>query len=81
MIRDDQSGFFIFTGNKIFINVSAGIPTITPEIVRPTKNYPEGVYRHFGWTEMVKALVRTPVIGSGDSYLPDGKNDLKEHDS
>lgn len=30
---------------------------------------------------MVKALVRTPVIGSGDSYLPDGKNDLKEHDS
>jgi len=63
-----------------YINVSAGIPAITPEIVRPTKNYPEGVYRHFGWAEMVKALVRIPVIGSGYSYLRDGKNDLKEPD-
>ena len=63
-----------------YINVSAGIPAITPEIVRPTKNYPEGVYRHFGWAEMVKALVKIPVIGSGYSYLRDGKNDLKEPD-
>ncbi|HSB04645.1 MAG TPA: NADH:flavin oxidoreductase [Thermodesulfobacteriota bacterium] len=63
-----------------YVNVSAGIPAITPEIVRPTKNYPEGVYRHFGWAEMVKALVKIPVIGSGYSYLRDGKNDLKEPD-
>jgi len=63
-----------------YINVSAGIPAITPEIVRPTKSYPEGVYRHFGWAEMVKALVKIPVIGSGYSYLRDGKNDLKEPD-
>ena len=63
-----------------YINVSAGIPAITPEIVRPTKNYPEGIYRHFGWAEMVKALVHLPVIGSGYSYLRDGKNDLKEPD-
>ena len=63
-----------------YINVSAGIPAITPEIVRPTKNYPEGVYRHFGWAEMVKTLVKIPVIGSGYSYLRDGKNDLKEPD-
>ncbi len=63
-----------------FINVSAGIPALTPEIVRPTKNYPEGVYRHFGWTKMVKKLVSIPVIGSGYSYLRDGKNDLKEPD-
>ena len=63
-----------------YINVSAGIPAITPEIVRPTKNFPEGVYRHFGWTEMVKGLVEIPVIGSGYSYLRDGKNDLKEPD-
>jgi len=61
-----------------YINVSAGIPAITPEIVRPTKNYPEGVYRHFGWAESVKSLVKIPVIGSGYSYLRDGKNDLKE---
>lgn len=63
-----------------FINVSAGIPALTPEIVRPTKNYPEGVYRHFGWTKRVKKLVNIPVIGSGYSYLRDGKNDLKELD-
>jgi 2,4-dienoyl-CoA reductase-like NADH-dependent reductase (Old Yellow Enzyme family) len=63
-----------------YINVSAGIPAITPEIVRPTKNYPEGIYRHFGWAEMVKALSKIPVIGSGYSYLRDGKNDLKESD-
>ena len=64
-----------------YINVSAGIPAITPEIVRPTKNYPEGVYRHFGWAKAVKHLVEIPVIGSGYSYLRDGKNDLKEPNS
>jgi 2,4-dienoyl-CoA reductase-like NADH-dependent reductase (Old Yellow Enzyme family) len=63
-----------------YINVSAGIPPITPEIVRPTKNFPEGVYRHFGWTKAVKDLLKIPVIGSGYSYLRDGKNNLKEPD-
>jgi 2,4-dienoyl-CoA reductase-like NADH-dependent reductase (Old Yellow Enzyme family) len=63
-----------------YINVSAGIPAITPEIVRPTKNFPEGVYRHFGWAKAVKKLVKIPVIGSGYSYLRDGKNDLKNPD-
>lgn len=63
-----------------FINVSAGIPTITPEIVRPTKNYPEGVYRHFGWAKVIKSHVRIPVIGSGYSYLRDGNNNLKDPD-
>jgi 2,4-dienoyl-CoA reductase-like NADH-dependent reductase (Old Yellow Enzyme family) len=63
-----------------FINVSAGIPAVTPEIVRPTKNFPEGVYRHFGWTNAVKKVVKIPVIGSGYSYLRDGKNDLKNPD-
>ena len=63
-----------------YVNVSAGIPPVTPEIVRPTKNYPEEVYRHFGWTKAVKNAVKIPVIGSGYSYLRDGKNDLKEPD-
>ena len=63
-----------------YINVSAGIPAITPEIVRPTKLYPEGVYRHFGWTQAVKKAVSIPVIASGYSYLRDGKNDLKGAD-
>ena len=64
-----------------FINVSAGIPAMTPEIVRPTKSFPEGVYRHFGWAKAVKRLVGIPVIGSGYSYLRDGKNDLKNPDT
>ncbi|NWF92753.1 MAG: NADH:flavin oxidoreductase [Syntrophaceae bacterium] len=63
-----------------YVNVSAGIPAITPEFVRPTKNYPEGVYRHFGWAKAVKQSVEIPVIGSGYSYLRDGKNDLKGAD-
>jgi 2,4-dienoyl-CoA reductase-like NADH-dependent reductase (Old Yellow Enzyme family) len=63
-----------------YINVSAGIPAITHEIVRPTKSYPEGAYRHFGWAKAVKHLVKIPVIGSGYSYLRDGKNGLKEPD-
>jgi 2,4-dienoyl-CoA reductase-like NADH-dependent reductase (Old Yellow Enzyme family) len=63
-----------------YINVSAGIPAITPEVVRPTKNYPEGVYRHFGWGHAMKKQVRVPIIGSGYTYLRDGKNDLKEPD-
>jgi len=63
-----------------YINVSAGIPAITPEIVRPTRNYPEGVYRHFGWAQAMKKQVRVPIIGSGYTYLRDGKNDLKEPD-
>ncbi len=63
-----------------YVNVSAGIPAVTPEITRPTKNYPEGVYRHFGWAKAVKNLVEIPVIGSGYSYLRDGKNGLKEPD-
>lgn len=61
-----------------YLNVSAGIPAITHEIVRPTRSFPEGVYRHFGWAKAVKARVRIPVIGSGYSYLRDGENDLKE---
>jgi 2,4-dienoyl-CoA reductase-like NADH-dependent reductase (Old Yellow Enzyme family) len=63
-----------------YVNVSAGIPQITPEIVRPTRDFPEGVYRHFGWAKAVKNTVKIPVIGSGYSYLKDGKNDLKEPD-
>jgi 2,4-dienoyl-CoA reductase-like NADH-dependent reductase (Old Yellow Enzyme family) len=63
-----------------YINTSAGIPAITHEIVRPTKSYPEGTYRHFGWAKAVKERVKIPVIGSGYSYLRDGKNGLKEPD-
>ena len=63
-----------------YINVSAGGPTIAPEILRPTKKFPEGVYRHFGWAREMKKQVRVPIIGSGYSFLRDGKNDLNEPD-
>ena len=63
-----------------FINVSAGIGVMTGEICRPTHRYPEGVYRHFCWTESVKRAVSIPVIGTGYSYLRDGKNKLAGSD-
>ena len=63
-----------------FINVSAGIPTLNPNIVRGTKNSPEAVYRHFGWAGAIKNFAGLPVIGSAYSYLRDGKNDLKDPD-
>jgi 2,4-dienoyl-CoA reductase-like NADH-dependent reductase (Old Yellow Enzyme family) len=61
-----------------YINVSAGIAG--SEITQPSKKYPEGVYRHFGWARAVKEAVHIPVIGSGYSYLRDGKNLLQESD-
>ncbi len=61
-----------------YINVSAGIAG--SEITQPSKKYPEGVYRHFGWTRAVKNVLKIPVIGSGYSYLRDGKNNLQEPD-
>jgi 2,4-dienoyl-CoA reductase-like NADH-dependent reductase (Old Yellow Enzyme family) len=63
-----------------FVNVSGGIPALTPEITRPTKRYPEGVYRHFGWAAAVKEVVTIPVVGSGYSYLRTGENDLVGND-
>ena len=32
-----------------FINISGGIPVMTGEFTRPTKVYPQGVFRQFGW--------------------------------
>jgi 2,4-dienoyl-CoA reductase-like NADH-dependent reductase (Old Yellow Enzyme family) len=60
-----------------FINVSGGIPSLSPEIEAPTKRYPQGVHRHFGWTKTIKRAVTIPVIGSAYSYLRDGQNELE----
>jgi 2,4-dienoyl-CoA reductase-like NADH-dependent reductase (Old Yellow Enzyme family) len=60
-----------------YINVSAGVPGMNIEFMKTTNNFPEGVYRHFGWTKSIKAVVKIPVIGSAYSYLRDGKNDIK----
>jgi len=59
-----------------YINVSAGIAG--SEITQPSKKYPEGVYRLFGWAQAVKKAVNIPVIGSGYTYLRDGNNKLPE---
>jgi len=59
-----------------FINVSAGYAAANLELLLPTDLYPEGVPRLFGWTRMIKEAVSIPVIGSGYSYLKDGKNNL-----
>lgn len=61
-----------------YINVSAGIAG--SELTQPSKKYPEGVYRLFGWAQAVKKAVSIPVIGSGYTYLRDGKNKLPEPD-
>ncbi len=55
-----------------FINVSAGSAAGNLELLMPTSSYPEGVYRHFGWTRAIKQAVSIPVIGSGYSRLADG---------
>lgn len=61
-----------------YINVSAGIAG--SELTQPSKKYPEGVYRLFGWAQAVKKAVNIPVVGSGYSSLRDGKNGLPESD-
>ncbi|NQT59746.1 MAG: hypothetical protein HQ557_12255 [Bacteroidetes bacterium] len=59
-----------------FINVSAGYAVANLELLLPSAQYPEGVPRLFGWTRVIKETVKIPVIGSGYSYLRDGKNNL-----
>ena len=63
-----------------FINVSGGIPVMTGEFTRPTKVYPEGVYRQFGWAAKARQAVDITLIGSAYSYLRNGKNKLIGND-
>lgn len=63
-----------------YISVSGGTVGGNYEVIMPTKVYPEGVFRHFGWTKAIKNAVNIPVIGAGYSYLRDGKNDITESD-
>lgn len=64
-----------------FLNISAGDAAGNLEILLPTSTYPEGVYRHFGWTKAVKNTVSIPVIGSAYSYLKNGENNLVGSDT
>jgi 2,4-dienoyl-CoA reductase-like NADH-dependent reductase (Old Yellow Enzyme family) len=63
-----------------FINVSAGSAAGNLEILMPTSAYPEGVFRHFSWTRVIKQAVTIPVIGSGYSRLQKGDKALHVSD-
>jgi len=53
-----------------FVNVSAGIPALTPEITRPTKTTWRNFLNHFRYTKIVKELdTQMAVIGSAYSVL------------
>ena len=63
-----------------FINVSAGSAAGNLEMLMPTGVYPEGVFRHFGWTRAIKEAVSIPVIGSGYSRLKNGDDAMHASD-
>ncbi len=58
------------------ISASAGSAGGNLEILLPTDGFPDGVFRHFGWTRTIKQSIDIPVIGAGYSYLRDGRNNL-----
>ena len=58
------------------ISVSAGSAVGNAQLIHPTADYPDGVYRHFGWAAAIKKAVGIPVVGAGYSYLADGKTGI-----
>jgi 2,4-dienoyl-CoA reductase-like NADH-dependent reductase (Old Yellow Enzyme family) len=62
------------------ISSSAGHAVDNLEILLPTDDSADAVYKHFGWTRTIKQAVDIPVIGAGYSYLRDGRNKLPGED-
>jgi 2,4-dienoyl-CoA reductase-like NADH-dependent reductase (Old Yellow Enzyme family) len=64
-----------------FVNVTAGIPATVPEITRPTKNVPWGIYIHFRLTKAIKNYLaaegKHPLV-MGSAYTMLG-TDLPRH--
>jgi 2,4-dienoyl-CoA reductase-like NADH-dependent reductase (Old Yellow Enzyme family) len=58
------------------VNQSAGVPDVTPELVRQTNDAPDGFFGHQRLAEVIKGAVGVPVVGSGYSYLKAGRNRL-----
>ncbi len=60
-----------------FVNITAGIPAMQPEITRPSKNVPWGIYNHFRLTKAIKdhlaADGKHPAI-IGSAYTMLGKD-------
>jgi 2,4-dienoyl-CoA reductase-like NADH-dependent reductase (Old Yellow Enzyme family) len=62
------------------ISASAGNAAGNLEILLPTDDSTDAVFRHFGWTRTIKQSIDIPVIGAGYSYLRDGRNKLPGED-
>ncbi|MEN8148901.1 MAG: hypothetical protein ABFS86_03705 [Planctomycetota bacterium] len=58
------------------INQSAGVPDLTPDLVRQTNDAPDGFFGHQRLAAAIKGAVKIPVIGSGYSYPKAGRNRL-----
>ena len=63
------------------INQSAGVPEITPLLVRQTNENPLAFFDHQRYAEAIKRVVGVPVVGSGYSYPAAGKNRLPGDDA
>ena len=54
-----------------FINVTAGIPAMMPEVTRPSKDVPWGIWNHFRLTKEIKMhldAVNKPMMVIGSAY-------------
>jgi len=60
----------------LLINQSAGVPDLTPELVRQTNDAPGGFFGHQRLAEVIRGAVGIPVVGSGYSYPKAGRNRL-----
>jgi 2,4-dienoyl-CoA reductase-like NADH-dependent reductase (Old Yellow Enzyme family) len=60
-----------------FVNITAGIPATQPEITRPSKDVPWGIYNHFRLTKAIKdhlaADGKHPIV-MGSAYTMLGKD-------
>jgi 2,4-dienoyl-CoA reductase-like NADH-dependent reductase (Old Yellow Enzyme family) len=63
-----------------FISASAGNAAGNLEILLPTDDSADAVYKHFSWTRTIKQSIDIPVVGAGYSYLRDGRNKLPGDD-
>ena len=64
-----------------YLSVSAGNAAGNLEILLPSETFPEGTFRHFGWTRAIKKAVGLPVVGAGYTYLGSGRNNLAGGDA
>ena len=64
--------YFVKAGAS-FLNVSAGVPALTPEITRPGKQIATNIYHHFRYTNIVKKQFPDQLI-IGSAYSSGAEN-------